>query len=467
MRHLLLLLAVASSFCATLQARNVKGTVTSEKKSLSGVIVTDGTNFTTTSKNGSFEMNISDNAEFVYIVTPSGYVADWSSGVPQFYQRAEGQDVFHFDLIRTASSKDTYNILGVGDPQPRKTEHSDEFADIPLSDIAQTAASLKGQTVGIALGDICFDVLPLLDRWKTDIVRAGIPFYTAAGNHDHNRKINDDRNAIKDYCRRFGPENHAFRIGRNDLVIVLDNIIYTDYGKYKLGYTKEIVSWVKGLMNFIPKEAHVYIAQHASTNGRHYKGGMIQRYDDLIDALKGHEVTFMSGHNHTNGNFEYAPGVTEHNIAAVCGTWWDVYHCTDGTPRGYKVFTKKGKDLEWYYKSVGKDRNFQYEIYRQGQTRCNPDCIVVNVWDYDRHWSIEWKEDGKDMGAMKQVEEYSPLHESSMNELYSATGKKIPDYRQTDPSTHYFAARPSEGAKEITIMIKDRFGNSWSEIIKL
>ena len=466
MKHLLILLAVATSFCATIQARTVKGTVSSGKKNLSGVIVTDGKSFTTTDKKGNFEMDICKEAEFVYIVTPSGYAADWSTGVPQFYQKAAGKDIFNFDLKKLPNSKSTYNILAVGDPQPRREKHIAEFAKKPLDDLAQTGASLKGQVVGIALGDICFDVFPLMDRWKEEIPRAGFPFYTVVGNHDHDRNFNNDMQAIGGYREHFGPENHAFRIGK-DLVILLDNIIYHSRSGYELGYTEEIIEWVSGLMQYIPKNADIYVAQHSSANGRHYTGDMITRYNELIDALKGHKATFLSGHNHTSGNFEYAPGITEHNIAAICGTWWDIYHCTDGTPRGFKVFTKNGNNLQWYYKSIGKDRNHQYEIYRPGQTRLHPECIVVNAWDYDSQWSIVWKEDGKDMGAMTQVEDYSPTHETTLKAAYDRTGNEIPEYRRTRISKHYFAAKPSESAKKITIVIKDRFGNCWTENIEL
>ena len=60
-----------------------------------------------------------------------------------------------------------YNIIAVSDPQPRSDEHFDEFVGKPLEDIRHTAASLKGQSVGIVLGDICFDVFPLMRRWST------------------------------------------------------------------------------------------------------------------------------------------------------------------------------------------------------------------------------------------------------------------------------------------------------------
>lgn len=31
------------------------------------------------------------------------------------------------------------------------------------------------------------------------------------------------------------------------------------------------------------------------------------------------------------------------------------------------------------------------------------DAVVVNVWDWDPDWTVEWYEDGVSKGAMKQV----------------------------------------------------------------
>ena len=53
-------------------------------KGLEGVIVTDGTNFCTTSYGGFFILDITAESEFVSIVTPSGYMADYISGSPEF-----------------------------------------------------------------------------------------------------------------------------------------------------------------------------------------------------------------------------------------------------------------------------------------------------------------------------------------------------------------------------------------------
>ena len=465
MRKTVILLLALFLACVVSEARVVKGRVTSGRKKLSSVVITDGRNFTHTGRKGTFTLEICDSAEFVYIVTPSGYTADWSEGSPAFYRKAEGQSYFEFDLKETPVPSSVYNIIAVGDPQPRSKDHFNEFAGVPLDDIRQCVSGLKTPTVAIVVGDITHDKYYLMNDWKETMRSESIPFYPVIGNHDHNRKFNDDDQASDLYNEAFGPADYAFFIG-DDVVIVLDNIIYHSRSGYELGYTDRLIDWVRGLMKYVPTDADIYVAQHSSLNGIHY-AGMITNHDALLDIFKGHEVTFISGHNHTNAVFEYAPGVMEHNVAAICGTWWDVYHCTDGTPRGYKVFTKDGDSLTWYYKSISRDRDFQYEVYMPGQTTLNPESIVLNVWDYDPKWSLEWYQDGKPMGAMTQVEEYSPLHAESIRARYEALGKEPADYRLTRKANHYFAAKPAPGTQTVRIVIKDRFGKVWNEEIKL
>ena len=113
---MILFLSLAA-LCNVAEARVVSGSVTCGKKKLSDVIVTDGKNFTKTQK-GKFKFEIDDNAEFVYIVTPSGYVADWSNGVPAFYQSAEGVNKFNFELTQTPATGE-YSIVAIADPQTK------------------------------------------------------------------------------------------------------------------------------------------------------------------------------------------------------------------------------------------------------------------------------------------------------------------------------------------------------------
>lgn len=475
MKKIFLAIICLSILAFSAQARKVTGKVSCDGKALSSVIVTDGESFTQTKGNGRFRFEIADSAEFVYIITPAGYSADWSKGSPEFYQKAEGQDFFSFELTKFGDPNGKYNIIAVGDPQTKTDANFDEFAEEPLDDICQTVKELDGLTIGVALGDICYDVFPHQLKWKKEIVRTQVPFYPSIGNHDHDRAFKNDKQSPHMYKANFGPENYAFFIGK-DLVIVLDNIIYHSRSSYEEGYTEEIIKWVGGLMEYIPENAEIYVVQHSPANGRWprkitdfipTKWEMVTNYEKLIDLLDDHTVTFLSGHNHINGILEYAPGVTEHNVAAICGTWWETYYCTDGTPRGYKVFTKEDGKLSWYYKSVGKDKDFQYEVYKPGMTKNNPDCVVLNVWDYDSEWKLEWFEDGKAMGQMKQVLDFSPNHAAELDAVYAGTGSEPSPHKLTSVAIHYFAAKPSEGAKEIKIVITNRFGKSWTETVQL
>lgn len=472
MRRIFYFAAIMTAMLAMLpvqlQARIVKGKVTCGEKSLSKVIVTDGTNFTRTKKNGTFKMDVADTARFVYIITPSGYCADWSSGSPEFYQKAEGKDYFSFDLIKTGDDYSKYNIIAIADPQPSKEEHCEEYRGVPLQDISQTISTLDGPTVGVVLGDICFDVYHLLGNWKECVKNEKIPFYAVPGNHDHDKHILNDKESIIHYNKLYGPEFYAFFMG-DDLVIMLDNIIQglaSSRYRHTMGYTGEIVSWVSGLMQYIPKDTHIYVCQHSPLSGRNKDLSFIYNGHNLVNVLKGHRLNFIAGHNHVNYNFKYGD-ITEHSVAALCGTWWDAYHCPDGTPRGYKVYTKEGNDLTWYYKSVGKEKGFQYEIFRPGECSINSDKWVLNVWDIDPEWSVEWMEDSKPMGQMQQVEEYNPLQVAEINATFEKKGKPVTKWKKAQIGKHYYAVSPSAEAKSITFVIKSRFGEVWSETIKL
>ena len=459
MRRLILsVLAFASVFVAA-QARKVTGSVMCGETKLEGVIVTDGEHFTKTARNGKFTFDINDNAEFVYIVTPSGYVADWQSGVPAFYKSAPGVSKFDFALQRTSGGND-YNIIAIADPQTYSDEHFAEFAGKPMADLCKTAQDLGGVTVGLSLGDISWDRIEILDMYKKEIVRTGVPFYPVVGNHDNEAYVQGDSEAAATYRRKMGPENYAFCLGK-DVVIVLDNIIYDTNFKMDLGYTDQVIAWVKGLLKEIPSTSEIYVAQHVPMGHSRRK---LQNQDALISMLRGRKVTVLSGHMHTNSIRELEKNMTEHNVAGLCGAWWETQHCTDGTPRGYKVFTKHADRLSWYYKSIGFSKKHIAEAFGLGMAPLHPNSVVVNVWDWDPQWKVEWYEDGKPMGKMDQVREICPVFDDEINAAYEGRGE-IPGWKQARPSGHNFAATPSRYAKKVTIVVESRFGQKWTQTV--
>ena len=458
MKRLFITILTLAAVCTYADAREVSGRVISGKEKLGGVIVTDGENFTQTRKNGRFKFDIKDDAEFVYIVTPAGYAADWSSGVPAFYQRAEGKDNFVFDLLKTDDSGD-YSIIAVSDPQTKTKKHFAQFSGLPMEELTKTASELEGAVAGIILGDICWDSLELLEDYKSEIVRTGVPFYPVVGNHDHELEAKGDLETTAVYRQAMGPENYAFFLGK-DLVIVVDNIIYDTQKKYKEGYAPHVLAWVRGLLQLIPQDTDLYIAQHG-TAYRWFdrENEWVVAASDMFDIVRGHKVTFIAGHTHINNNMDYEEGIVEHNAAAICGAWWDTSYCTDGTPSGYKVYTYKDGDLQWYYKSLGKDKDYQVEFFMPGESPLHPDCIVANVWDWDSQWKVEWFEDGRPMGVLEPVFDLSPKYIKEINTVFE--GKKIPNFKKPRLNWHYFAASPSKDARNVKIVVTSRFGQKW------
>lgn len=462
MKKWIFVLPILLFLCADAEGRRVKGSVRCGTEPLEGVVVTDGRNFTLTQRNGKFVFDISDDAEFVYITTPAGYVADWSSGVPAFYIPAPGRNRFDFQLNRTQESSQ-YHIIAVSDPQTHSDAHFAEFSARPLEDMALTAASFEGFGVGLMLGDISWDRIEILDMYKKEIVRAGIPFYPVVGNHDNEAYVKGDKEASASYRKKMGPENYAFRMGE-EVVIVLDNIIYDTNFKCSIGYTDEVIGWVEGLLKFLPADAGLYIAQHAPlTHGNK----MIINGDRLLELVRGRKVSFLSGHTHVNGNHLIEKDIRDHNVGAICGAWWDTKHCTDGTPRGYKVFTMAGDSLSWYYKPVEFGRDHIAEVFPVGGTPEYPDAVVTNVWDWDPDWKVEWYEDGVYKGAMKQISSVSAVFTSEIEAAYRAQGQEIPRWKRGRPSPHNFAAVPSPSARSITVTVESPFGQKWSRTIAL
>ena len=162
MKKLLFVLVSLALVAAPVQARKVKGRVSSEGAPLGNVIVSDGYHFTTTRADGTFALNTHKDARFVFVVTPSGYVADFSSGAPQFYLPLKGTRSFAFDLQHVTDSPD-YALLSISDPQMANKKHLKRFMDRPLGDLRGMAERCRAerQTVAVALGDIGWNQLEL------------------------------------------------------------------------------------------------------------------------------------------------------------------------------------------------------------------------------------------------------------------------------------------------------------------
>ena len=172
-------------------------------------------------------------------------------------------------------------------------------------------------------------------------------------------------------------------------------------------------------------------------------------------------ATILSGHYHLNTNSDLGGGLWEHNVASAGGTWWTSDVCRDGTPNGYRVYVGDKSHVEQYYKSTGKDKDYQMKVYAPGRIMDRPEDVVVNIWNWDPNWQVVWYEDGKYQGAMNQFYSFNPDYLQWLN------GRRaVADYAPVR-TNYYFSAKPSSKAKEIRVEVTDRYGHVYREVIKL
>ncbi|MBQ5983740.1 MAG: calcineurin-like phosphoesterase C-terminal domain-containing protein [Bacteroidales bacterium] len=464
MKRILIVLSVLLAVSLSADARKIRGTVRGEGEALSGVIVTDGVHFTVTDARGAYKLNVAKDARFVSVVTPSGYTADFSSGTVEFYRELTKEKVYDFTLRPVAPVSD-YTIFSVSDPQ-MKPQHVSQFLAEPLQDLIARAKeySAKNPTVIIALGDIAWNILDIYPDYKAAMARTGVPCYAVIGNHDHNQD-RAGKAAVEGYESAFGPVNYAFFLG-NDLVIGLDNLLFTGgtddptkSGKYREGYSEETLAFVRNLLSYVPKETHLFIAQHSPLyrwfNDKHPD---VVNGQEMLDILEGRQVDFLCGHTHIQNNLIYSDDIIEHNAASICGAWWSTKVCNDGTPRGYEIFNNNRGVLSWYWHNIDFPDDYQVEFIDPGQSTRHPNSLVANVWDYDPSWSVSWTQDGVEMGELYETLDVSPTYIREIQGVYPNT---ISSYKRPRLNLHYFAATPSQYARTVGIKVVNPAGKTW------
>ena len=471
MRKFLGLILAVAMVSVPAMAKNVKGRVSSQGKPLANVIVSDGYKFTKTGKDGTFKLSTHKDARNVFVITPSGYVADYSCGAPQFYKPIKGTKKFNFELFPFGEGKD-YTIFSVSDPQMQNQKHLDRFRERPLGDLRGMAARYSAQrpTVGIALGDIAWNKLEMFDSYKESIATTRIPFYAVIGNHD----FIQNRSGIaagEAFEAAFGPYNYAFFLGE-DLVIAVNDILFEasgseDPGKssnnYKEGYSQETLGFVKGLLDLVPADTHIYLAQHSPIRFKEAgRSDSIKGSAEMLGILGSRKADILSGHTHLMVTQAINANVTDHNAAAIGGAWWATDWCRDGTPRGYQVISSVDGTVSWDWHNIDYSDSFQVRFIEMDEAPLHPNCVLANVWQADSTWTVEWYEDGKYMGKAQPVWEISPDYKEEILSVYKGDAKKIPGYKRANAQTHYYAAEPSQYASSVTMTVKAPDGRSWS-----
>lgn len=440
-------------------------------RGISDVVVNDGIHFTKTNGQGVWNL-YSDTtvSKFVVISAPAAYELPQKDGLADDFfipvRQLTKQDNKHdFVLKKRRQVNPDFYFIPVSDPQVRNAAEMKRWRQEAVPDIIQTIDSLKQsrEVVGMALGDLVFDNMALYDEYKTSIKNSGAVFFQCIGNHDHDLKYQNLHNmalgtpvyAEMYYNRYFGPTDYSFNVGKVHFVTI-KNLNYIGGKVYTESLTGQQLEWLKQDLSYVPKESLVILNMHAAAWNRISNGGNVRNAKELKEVLKDYNVHVFCGHTHFCQNNEVASNLYEHNIGAACGTWWSGWVNQDGSPNGYMVVEVNGNDLKWHYKGTRRDFSYQFRLYKTGEFLTQRPFVIANIWDWDSACKVEWYQDGKLMGDMQQ---FTDADEQAASE------KK--DRSRTLLTNHLFRALPADGAKEVKVVFTNRFGEIYTQTVKL
>ena len=186
MKHPLLLLLICCGLCTAVSARPIRGTVKCGGRPLAGVAVTDGYTFAQSDAQGAFALDADDEALFISVVTPAGYIAPLKEGIPQFFlPYTPSAKRFDFELQAWPGTAACYELLAIADPQPKTDEHFERPRTEIIPPLQAATAAKKAQGVDqavILLGDIVWDSPQLFAKIREQFASLGIPVYGVIGN---------------------------------------------------------------------------------------------------------------------------------------------------------------------------------------------------------------------------------------------------------------------------------------------
>lgn len=473
------LLAFGIAFCglcmeASAQNSLLKfsGKVTNESgKGIAGVVINDGVHFTQTNQQGAWTLTTDTVvSKFISISTPSAYYLPQHEGLAQnFYisvgQLTEQANKHDFVLNKRPSSNPNFYYIAVSDPQVRNAREMKRWRQETVVDLKETIDSLKQtrDVVGMTLGDLVFDNMTLYPEYKESLQNTGATFFQCIGNHDFDKRFQDLHNMEAGtpvygemvYNHYFGPTDYSFNIGKAHIV-TMKNINYVSNRRYIEALTGAQLAWLKKDLSYVPKGSLVILNMHAASWNKVENGGNIRNAEALKEALKDYNVHVFCGHTHFCQNNEVASNLYEHNIGAACGAWWKGWVNQCGAPNGYMVVDVNGNDLKWHYKATRRDFSYQFRLYGKGEFKAQSSFIVANVWDWDSQCRIVWYQDGKPMGDMEQ---FTGSDEERTSQLK--------DQANAPQTGHLFRLMPSDGAKIIKVELTNRFGERYTQTIKL
>lgn len=468
MRYLLTIISFLCIHGAYAQHK-INGYVRSNGQGIEGVVVNVGLQSTLTNAKGYFQLSTFQDDKFVQISTPAGYVPENNGSIPLYYLTlSQGKHQYNFNLVKLKTSDLKHKIIVQTDVQVANEDDISQYQKSIIPDIISTIANDgKDHWFGIDLGDMVGDDPKLMPKYEYVMRNVNLPFYRLIGNHDMAYWGRTHETSEKHFNNNFGPTNYSFNKG-NVHYIAINNNFYVGRDYFYMGYIDEkTFKWLEQDLAHVDKSKTIFLMMHipsrlevskpAFSYNYSFLGGNTINADVLYELIKEYKVHILSGHTHQNLNIVHNNNLIEHNIAAASGSWWDLSLCTDGTPRGYRVFHIDGDDVRWYYKSQGYPKEYQSRSYID-----STGMLISNVWNYDDKWKVEWYEDNKYMGELKQF----TGQDQYVVELCKDRSKIRYGWIAASNSKHLFKTELTNSKSQVHVKITDRFGIEYIEKLK-
>ncbi|MBD1429623.1 calcineurin-like phosphoesterase C-terminal domain-containing protein [Sphingobacterium sp. SGL-16] len=505
------------------EGMTVKGTVHSNGQGVANVIVSDGIEFAVTDQNGVYYLPSAKKHGFVFITVPANYEVSVINTIPQFFKRLAGlasaTEIKDFELFPVNNENHVVAFMTDMHLANRNNDLT-QFQSF-IEDVKNVYEEYKGQNkkfYGITLGDQTWDQYWYSNNFKLEnyvdqIKSLEFPIYNVIGNHDYNPYVSaNDWLGAAEYRKVLGPTYYSINIGRVHYII-LDNMQWLNDGgsqgvvgerNYRDFLDQEQLTWLaKDLSYITDKSTPIVIATHVplftnpDQNGN-FNNAMENTSELLAAVSEFTNVKVATGHTHINyRNSPAGSNVYEQNIAAVSATWWwtgatsAANHISrDGSPGGYAIWEMTGRNQQWYYKSIGFDKDYQFRSYDLNNihitsatytpsatdefkgkvagyagefaTANKNNQVLINVWGYQDNWKVTVKENGNTL-PVTRVRKKDPLHIISYEmQRLNANAEPTSSF-VTVNSAHLFLATASNATSTLEITVEDEFGNKYTE----
>ena len=498
------------------------------------VSVSDGVFVTTTDENGRYYLASLKKYGYVFISVPGGYRVAVDRSIPRFFRRLEAPSSTYEQccFILAAEPNERHRMLVYTDTHlANRTNDINQFEQGFKADLKEEISRAKAEGVALyamALGDLSWDEWWYVNRFQpsdyvAQMADLDLPVYNIPGNHDNDPYVADDFESTAPWRDVVGPTYYSFNVG-NVHYIQMDNTLFINSGgaqgtvgelNYTEGFTDDQLRWLAADLKNVPAGSTVFLGMHIQYSNRYkiengklsWSYAMPSEYRSRIaELLAPYDAHLVTGHTHINYTNFIDDGLMEHNIAAVCATWWWTGYytggrcqmCRDGSPGGYKVFDigeRAPGAVSWRYQPIGRSADYQFRCYDLNETHItretycpriannfstvsaeffsqyangydrarSDNAVLINIFDWNEQWRLKVVEVETDKElAVTQLDTYDPLHtvHFNMNRMNTnSTAMTFP----TLLTSHMFEVFCSSATSTLEITVTDDFGRVYRE----